>query len=140
MAADPALRETLSVILFAAVALALLSRMARARWYLRLALAPVVAVAAVRALALAVYFLARGSGHSSGLADALGWAFVLSLPTITLAFALGMTAYILVAIVLEERDLLEALGAPYADYRRKVPMLLPRLVRRRGRPAPASER
>jgi methanethiol S-methyltransferase len=54
-------------------------------------------------------------------------------PTMTvshLLFALATTAYILVAIQLEERDLLKEHGTSYAEYRRSVPMLLP-LVRRR---------
>ena len=41
-------------------------------------------------------------------------------------FALVSTAYILAAISFEEHDLLEA-HPEYADYRRRVPMLLPRL-------------
>ena len=44
-----------------------------------------------------------------------------------LFFAAMTTAYILVAIRFEERDLVAAHGAPYADYRRRVPMLVPRL-------------
>jgi protein-S-isoprenylcysteine O-methyltransferase Ste14 len=43
-----------------------------------------------------------------------------------LVFALATTAYILCAIRLEERDLVHHLGAAYADYRQKVPMLVPR--------------
>ena len=49
-------------------------------------------------------------------------------PTMTithLVFALGMTAYILVAIPLEERNLVTYHGKSYADYRRTVPMLIP---------------
>ncbi len=42
-----------------------------------------------------------------------------------LAFALTTTAYILVAIQLEERDLVHVHGAEYEEYRRTVPMLLP---------------
>ena len=48
-------------------------------------------------------------------------------PTMTvthLLFALMTTAYILIAIQLEERDLVAALPE-YADYRKRVPMLLP---------------
>ncbi len=54
-------------------------------------------------------------------------------PTMTAAhllFALATTAYILIAIQLEERDLVDMLGDPYAEYRKTVPMLIPRVVRK----------
>lgn len=44
-----------------------------------------------------------------------------------LLFAATMTSYILVAIRLEERDLVRSLGQSYEDYRRRVPMLVPGL-------------
>jgi len=62
----------------------------------------------------------------------VGWFFAFwATPTMTvthLLFASMTTAYILVAIRLEERDLLDALPE-YAQYRREVPMLLPRVAR-----------
>ncbi len=42
-----------------------------------------------------------------------------------LIFALGTTAYTLVAIQLEERDLVNDHGPAYEEYRRRVPMLIP---------------
>ncbi len=60
----------------------------------------------------------------------IGWFTVFwAAPTMTAAhllFAVGMTAYILAAIRWEERDLVAA-HPEYAAYRRRVPMLLPRL-------------
>jgi methanethiol S-methyltransferase len=59
----------------------------------------------------------------------VGWFFAFwSTPTMTIAhlvFAVVTTAYILVAIQLEERDLIQTYGQTYVDYRRRVPMLIP---------------
>ncbi len=55
-------------------------------------------------------------------------------PTMTagrLLFAAMTTGWILVAMQLEERDLLVALGARYAAYRKTVPMLVPGARKRR---------
>ena len=56
-------------------------------------------------------------------------------PTMTvghLVFALATTGYILIALQLEERDLIRAFGARYEAYRRDVPMFIPRP--KRGQP------
>ncbi len=42
-----------------------------------------------------------------------------------LVFAVATTAYILIALQLEERDLIEAIGDAYSNYRKRVPMLVP---------------
>ncbi|HET8611146.1 MAG TPA: isoprenylcysteine carboxylmethyltransferase family protein, partial [Sphingomonas sp.] len=47
-----------------------------------------------------------------------------------LIFALGMSAYMLIAIPYEERDLVTAFGEDYLAYRHDVGMLAPRLRRR----------
>jgi protein-S-isoprenylcysteine O-methyltransferase Ste14 len=68
----------------------------------------------------------------------VGWFFAFwCTPTMTvthLLFAVMTTAYILIAIQLEERDLLNA-HPEYAAYRAKVPMLIPFL---RGKSGTAS--
>lgn len=64
----------------------------------------------------------------------VGWLLAFwAAPTMTVAhlvFTLMTTAYILVAIQLEETDLVEAYGETYRSYRRNVGMLLPRILRR----------
>lgn len=61
----------------------------------------------------------------------VGWLFAFwCTPTMSAAhlfFAGLTTAYILIAIRLEERDLVDAHGEAYREYRRKTPMLVPNL-------------
>jgi protein-S-isoprenylcysteine O-methyltransferase Ste14 len=54
-------------------------------------------------------------------------------PTMTaghLLFSVAMTCYILIALQVEERSLVAAMGEQYRSYRRDVPMLVPRPRRR----------
>lgn len=73
----------------------------------------------------------------------VGWLFAFwCTPTMTIThmlFAITTTAYILVAIQLEERDLI-AEHADYANYRRMVPMLIPGLHKRgTAKPQPGGQ-
>lgn len=75
----------------------------------------------------------------------LGWLFIFwATPTMTVAhlvFALATTAYIFLAIPLEERDLMRFLPE-YAAYRKRVPMIIPSLRKWRpeGQPEGWAER
>ncbi len=59
----------------------------------------------------------------------IGWLIIFwAAPTMTAAhllFAVMTTAYILIAIQLEERDLTTAFGDDYLTYKRRTPMLIP---------------
>lgn len=59
----------------------------------------------------------------------LGWLFAFwATPAMTIAhlvFAIATTAYIFIAIQLEEKDLIAAYGNDYKRYREAVPMILP---------------
>ena len=59
----------------------------------------------------------------------VGWLFAFwATPVMTLThfvFALATTAYILIAIQLEEHDLIQSLGQAYRDYKKEVPALIP---------------
>jgi protein-S-isoprenylcysteine O-methyltransferase Ste14 len=67
----------------------------------------------------------------------IGWLTIFwAAPTMTVAhliFALATTAYILIAIRFEERDLESAFGNVYVDYKARTPMLIPRLWTRGAR-------
>lgn len=62
----------------------------------------------------------------------VGWFFAFwATPTMTsahLLFAAVCSIYILVAIQLEERDLIKEFGEDYIDYQKQVPMIVPRIT------------
>ena len=71
----------------------------------------------------------------------IGWLLIVwSTPAMTLAhlvFAILSTAYILVAIQFEERDLIDA-HPEYAEYKRRVPMIVP-FAKRSASPRSATD-
>jgi protein-S-isoprenylcysteine O-methyltransferase Ste14 len=64
----------------------------------------------------------------------IGWATAFwAIPTMTaghLLFAGGMTVYMGLAAIVEERDLIAHFGQHYVGYRRQVPMFVPRMKSR----------
>jgi signal transduction histidine kinase len=108
--ADPAivedfvrpLREVLTFVVFAAVAVILARRLSASVPLGRRALAPVLATAIFRPVALGIYDAARLGGRSSAVLDVLAAVFLLSLPLIALGFAAGLVgARVYVATALE---------------------------------------
>jgi protein-S-isoprenylcysteine O-methyltransferase Ste14 len=75
----------------------------------------------------------------------VGWFLIFwATPTMTLGHlltAVGMSTYILIAIGFEERDLVKYHGQTYENYRRRVPMLIPRLgmVHETVKPSPVEQ-
>jgi methanethiol S-methyltransferase len=72
----------------------------------------------------------------------VGWFFAFWMtPTMSLAhllFSIATTVYILLAIRLEERDLVREHGEAYEEYRRSVPMLVPFSGKRGANPGPGN--
>lgn len=62
----------------------------------------------------------------------IGWTIAFwAIPTMTaghLLFAAVLTVYMALAAILEERDLVAHFGQAYSEYRRRVPMFIPKLT------------
>ena len=71
----------------------------------------------------------------------VGWLFAFWMtPVMTFAhllFSVATTAYILLAIRFEEKDLVHEFGDTYEEYRRTVPMLIPSLRKRGAKESPS---
>lgn len=71
----------------------------------------------------------------------VGWFFAFwATPTMTVAhlvFAIATSVYILIAIQLEEKDLITFHGKKYENYREEVPMLIPGLKKKNSKGTPA---
>ena len=52
------------------------------------------------------------------------WAFN-SITDVSLISKIILTTYIIIGTFLEERKLIHAIGEPYLEYRKRVPMLFP---------------
>jgi signal transduction histidine kinase len=86
------LREALTVLTFLAVAAILARRLVRSVPLGRRALAPVVAAAAFRPVAMAAYYIARADGDVSPALRTFGTIYLLTLPVIALGFGAGLVA------------------------------------------------
>jgi protein-S-isoprenylcysteine O-methyltransferase Ste14 len=78
----------------------------------------------VRLVTDGLYRYVRHPLYSAGL------VFIWLLPIMTwnlLALSIGLTAYIFIGVIFEERKLLNQFGEEYAAYRHKTPMLVPGL-------------
>ena len=84
------LRELLSVAIFAAATVLLGHRIVGASHLRRLMLTPVLAVASARVALLAATFIVRRSAPASQWVDALVWLIALAVPTMALAFLVGL--------------------------------------------------
>jgi signal transduction histidine kinase len=83
-------REVMTVLVYAAVAVVLVRRLRGEATLIRRALVPVAVVAILRTVSLVVYLPFRAEDVDSLLADVLGWIWVASLALVSLAFGIGL--------------------------------------------------
>ena len=87
------LRELLTILLTAAVALRLGQRVARATPLMRRTLTPVLAVAIVRVGTFATAIAVRRADPDATAVDVLIWVILLGLPAMSLAFLVGLVRW-----------------------------------------------
>lgn len=75
-----------------------------------------------------IYARLRHPQYAGGLAAHLAFTFLLSGLHSLLAFP-PMILYVILLCRMEERAMVREFGAEYEEYRRRVPMLIPRLKR-----------
>ena len=86
----PAVRETLTVIVFLAVAGILASRVRSATRLTRLMLTPVLVAAALRLVVYPGWLAARREDVNAGTLNALAWTVALLVPAMAVAFLVGL--------------------------------------------------
>ena len=84
------LRELLTILLTAAVAIRLGQRVARATPLMRRTLTPVLAVAIIRVGTFATAIAVRRADENGAIVDVLIWVILLGLPAMSLAFLVGL--------------------------------------------------
>jgi signal transduction histidine kinase len=114
-------REVLTVAVYLAVVVMLARRTRSAAPLGRRTLAPVLATAGFRVVAIGAYDAARRRGAIGPAHDAIGWIYLLSLPLIAVGFAGGLvSARLYVATSLERLTLRLRAGASATELRAEM--------------------
>lgn len=79
-----------------------------------------------RLLTEGIYARTRNPRYLAILVAVLGWALAVNLPALYVLWWVAVPGFYGI-ILLEERELEDRFGAPYEEYLRRVPRLLPRL-------------
>jgi protein-S-isoprenylcysteine O-methyltransferase Ste14 len=79
-----------------------------------------------RLLTEGIYARTRNPRYLAILVAVLGWALAVNLPAVYILWLVAVPGFYGI-ILLEERELEDRFGAPYEEYLRRVPRILPRL-------------
>ena len=97
------LRDVLAVLLFTAAVAILALRIKRATPLIRPMLVPVLAIAIVRLVAVAVYQLAASNYPGSAFTEVVGWMAAFGIPAMSIAFLVGLVYWRMVEARLLEQ-------------------------------------